>query len=233
LLRTIMIDETILRRVQKCLALSQSPEPHEAAAAMRQAQKLMEMHNISVADIDKTKIGEAEVKSAVSVSKVKDWELALVHTVASAFGCSIMWRASRSWASDVYGRYILVGSTSQVELAQYTCIVMLRKLIKARAEFVRDIGPYSSREYKSKAADSFCKGWIATIRKTVSEFALDDNTKVLIENHIKDRNPEGGKAKVKGRELSTAGYLHGQEAAKGESINRPMNAAAGNLMIGA
>lgn len=39
-----MNDQRILERIKKCLALSQSSEPHEAAAALRQAQKLMEMH---------------------------------------------------------------------------------------------------------------------------------------------------------------------------------------------
>ena len=33
--------EKLISRLKKCLALSASPEPHEAAAALRQAQKLM------------------------------------------------------------------------------------------------------------------------------------------------------------------------------------------------
>lgn len=42
-----MNHENILRKIQKCLALSKSANEHEASVALRQAQKLMELHNVS------------------------------------------------------------------------------------------------------------------------------------------------------------------------------------------
>lgn len=36
-----------LDKIKKCLALSKSSNPHEAAAALRQAQKLMHAHDIT------------------------------------------------------------------------------------------------------------------------------------------------------------------------------------------
>jgi hypothetical protein len=36
---TAYVDDKILNKIKKCLALSTSSEPHEAASALRQAQK--------------------------------------------------------------------------------------------------------------------------------------------------------------------------------------------------
>jgi len=67
---TTQPDEKILGKIKKCLALATSSEPHEAAAAMRQAQKLMELHGIGQIDVKRSDIGEVQVSSKVSVSKV-------------------------------------------------------------------------------------------------------------------------------------------------------------------
>lgn len=45
------MDKAVLERVRKLLALGQSSNPHEAAAAMGHAQKLMREHGISDADL--------------------------------------------------------------------------------------------------------------------------------------------------------------------------------------
>lgn len=57
----------ILDKIKKCLASSASANEHEAAAAPRQAQSLMRLHDI----------GEAEI----------EWEATLAGSVADAFGC--------------------------------------------------------------------------------------------------------------------------------------------------
>lgn len=216
------IDEGVLRRIKKCLALSQSPEPAEAAAAMRQAQKLMEMHGVSQVDLGRADLGEAEVKSKVSVSRIKDWELKLLNTIAKAFGCKMLWTSSSSYNRDVYGRYVLIGLKAQVQLAQYTADVLQRKIIKARSEFVRGLPSYYDRGVKTVQADGFCHGWVEAVGRTVHEFALNDDTKALIESEVEARST--GKAKVQHRKAGTMGLNAGYEAGSEESIHRPMGA---------
>ena len=46
-----MDQEKIIDKIKKCLALAKSDNPHEAATALRQAQKLMEQHNLTEQDI--------------------------------------------------------------------------------------------------------------------------------------------------------------------------------------
>lgn len=214
-------DERILNKIKKCLALSQSPEPAEAAAAMRQAQKLMEMHGISQADLGRADVGECEVKSKVSVSKIKDWELALINMVARAFGCKLLWMSSSSYSTDVFGRYVLVGLKTQVQLAQYTCEVLQRKLIKARSVFVQDLPGFYDRGSKTVRADGFCHGWVAAISKTVHDFAVEPDAQKMIDEEV-TRLKTGGEAKVQRRLGTQDSYRAGLEAAAGESIHRPV-----------
>jgi hypothetical protein len=214
------IDEKILSKIKKCLALSQSSEPHEAAAAMRQAQKLMELHGVSQADIGRADIGEAEVKSKVSVSRIKDWELKLLNLVAKSFGCKLIWFRSSSYSTDVFGKYILIGLKSQVQLAQYTADVMQRKLIKARGQFVSGFSDRLPRKSKTIEADGFCHGWVKAVSALVHEFALGAETKALIEAEVQSRAT--GKAPVQRRAAGQMGLNAGFEAGQGESIHRPM-----------
>ena len=224
-------DEKILNKIKKCLALSASSEPHEAAAALRQAQKLMEIHGISQIDVQRSDIGSTDVSSKVSVSKVNPWELKLMTTVANAFGCKLMWAPSYSWSVDIYGRYTFIGLKSQIELAQYTAEVMQRKLLKAKSVFAKTLAPHMSRATKTAQLDGFCMGWIIEVQKTVHAFALNEETRLMIEEFIQEKST--GKAKQKQKSFGASGFAAGKEAGAGESIHRPMGARVADLMIGA
>ena len=222
-------DEKILSKIKKCLALGQSSEPEEAAAAMRQAQKLMQMHGVTQTHLDRADIGEAVVKSKTSVSRVKDWELALVNTVARAFGCQLLWSKSFSDCSDPWGRYILIGLKSQVELASYTLEVLQRRLIKSRNSFVGGLSEYMSRREKTFEADGFCHGWVQAVSKTVIDFALTEIQTQL----IKDRAEEisSGTAKVRRRNVGTMGLQAGYNEGSGESIHRPVGRESHPMLV--
>ena len=213
-------NDRILDKIKKCLALSQSSEPAEAAAALRQAQKLMEIHSITQADLGRADLGEADVRSKVSVSRIKDWKLRLLNVVAKAFGCKLLWTKSSSYSVDVYGRYVLIGLKAQVQLAQYTADVLQRKLIKARGNFTNSLPSYLGRGEKTVQADGFCLGWVVAISKTVHEFTLNDETKQLIDGRVEELST--GEAKVKERRAGTMGLDAGYKAVASESIHRPV-----------
>jgi len=227
-----MDQDRVIEKIKKCLALSQSSNAGEAANALRQAQKLMELHGISQAAIGLSDVGEAKVKSMASVRRVKDWELRLLNMVAKAFGCRLMFLKSHSHAQDVFATYTLLGLKQQVEVAQYTAVVLQRRLMKARAEFVTGLtNPYMGRGEKTVEADGFCHGWVQAVERTVSAFALSDDQKAAIEEAFQSRT--GGRtSKVQRRRIGDHGMQAGYEAGQHESLNRPVHAAAPTLRIG-
>ena len=82
-----MTRDEALDKIKKCLALAASPEAHEAAAAMRQAQKLMAQFGLTETDVTLADVGEVR-QQAQNVPVVR-WEAALAGMVAGAFGCDM------------------------------------------------------------------------------------------------------------------------------------------------
>jgi len=52
--------ERIIRKIKRCLALSQSSNENEAATAMRQAQSLMYEYRLTEMDVRLSEVGEVE-----------------------------------------------------------------------------------------------------------------------------------------------------------------------------
>lgn len=65
----------ILDKIKKCLALAASANEHEAAAALRQAQKLMETHGFTDEDVLASQASEIGAKAGGSASSAT-WEMA-------------------------------------------------------------------------------------------------------------------------------------------------------------
>ncbi len=63
----------IIDKIKKCLALSRSANEHEAAAALRQAQKLMQQYRIEMSDVDMSDIAESGIAATVA-RKPARWE---------------------------------------------------------------------------------------------------------------------------------------------------------------
>lgn len=214
------IDPKILGKIKKCLALGQSPEPHEAAAAMRQAQRLMELHGVDQETIDLQDIGEASF-DGYTVTKIRRWEACLVSSVARAFGCKVVQAVGHG---RIVCSYTYIGTKDKAQLAAYTGQVLYRQCLRARAQWLQINVPASTpRGDKARLGDDFCLGWAVAVDKKVVEFAMPEGLRALVDQYAKERLNAKGKttAKDTGREVSGA-YTEGKEAAKDAYLHRPM-----------
>lgn len=106
-----------LDKIRKCLALSKSPEPHEAAAAMRQAQKMMEQLGVSEDDVDGIHIDDTLVRTregfgaCLFVNK-------LSQLVGRTFGVEVVNERNPGSADRLNVRYM--GPRGRTQLAEYT-----------------------------------------------------------------------------------------------------------------
>lgn len=222
---TESINPRAIDKIKKCLALSQSDNPHEAAAALRQAKAMMEKYGVSDAAITRSDIGESTTKTK-SRRSIPRWEVALITMVGSAFGCKTMYQA---WQ----GQYTFVGIKDKAELAAYTATVLLRRANTARKNYLDQItSQYRlTRGEKTKMADAFCLGWVHTINKTVSAFANPPEVEEVIAQHVADET-QGRATKTRdtiGKKLDGIAAFAaraGAAAASGESIHRPMGEAS-------
>jgi len=200
--------ERILGKIKKCMALGRSANEHEAAAAMRQARKLMEKHGLTESHVGLAEFGEKGVK--VGYRRFPNWLLSLSTVVGMAFQCS----SYTSWKSVDF-----VGRQENSVVAGYCLEVLLRQIRKARKEYLASLPKTgrSAAHLKRCLGDAYCEGWVAAVARKVEEFASP-----LTEQEESQHNKY--LAEVKGCQVNES--RKGQRKSAAESSDIAMTAAA-------
>lgn len=230
-----------IEKIKKCFALAKSDNPHEAAAAMRQAKALMEKFNISSADVSAADIGESSTESTTMArDKPAQWEANLAAMVGRAFGCKMMVsQIKRQFGRPLnQGEYVFIGLKHQAEVAAYTARVLIRNCKKARANFIENLPSTYKKSTKTKAGDAFATGWISETRKKVTEFANPESVQTAIDKHL-DKSLTSDKEAMTRKSISKQPTLReilsaeaGKKAAQSEQLHRPMGTNQAAAMIG-
>lgn len=206
----------VLDKIKKCLRLAASSNPHEAAAAMRQARALMEKYQVSDGDVLIADIQEATARSG---SKVKPplWESRLATVVAWAYSC-------RTIFVEGPGQWSFIGEMAEV--AGYAMTLLLRQVRQARRDYIADKLKRCKAATKTKRADVFCDAWVHAVRLKVAEFAgshkLSQATLTYVAQHypeLADLNTldRNANSKMSDRLLNDA--ANGIRAADGVQLN--------------
>jgi hypothetical protein len=86
------IDQNIIDKINKLLALGQSPNEHEAKLAIANAQKLLTKHNLSMKDILVKEDGIDIMEKNVSLdsTRVATWKSALLNALCFSNYCKLL-----------------------------------------------------------------------------------------------------------------------------------------------
>ncbi|WP_420996218.1 DUF2786 domain-containing protein [Cupriavidus sp. 30B13] len=174
---------TVLDKIKKCLALAESDNPHEAAAAMRQAQKLMEMHGVSADELAAVDVEEAWGRSCAT-QRPPRYEVALVSMIASAFGCDLVF-STRVMGERFAGGYAFIGMGAAATIAQYTYGVLGRQLRKSRTTYIKTKLKRCGPKNKVSRADVFCEGWVHAVRSLVEDIAIPKASSLAIDAYMR------------------------------------------------
>ena len=216
-------DEALLK-IKKCMALGTSTNPHEAAAAMRQAQKLMEQFGISETDVALADV--SEIRCRVAMQSGPRWEVRLANLVGEAFGCDVIWTGEQrvlegtSWCRSrrvVKVAFIGVGAAPQV--AAYSWEVLDRQCASQRLAHIRQQPKSCKPITRTARGDAFADGWVSGVRRTLQSFA-GDRHQGLIEQykavHFPNATTQESKSRAIGRNVKNdsivSGYMAGQDA---------------------
>lgn len=168
-----MIDQKIITKLQKLLALSASDNENEAALAMQKAEELMREHNLSVADVALDGSG-ADVDTTEIEGSTKNqqkWEMSLGAIITYSFnGKVVVSKNGNGWKfTFVAGR---------TDLAIITDLfARLRSTIKRMSKAYVDANRATSvnRDISSKTLhNSYRLGLINTINSRLK--SLKENT---------------------------------------------------------
>ncbi|WP_144372598.1 DUF2786 domain-containing protein [Vogesella urethralis] len=218
-----MQDESILRKIKKCLRLAESSNEHEAAAAIRQAQALMAKHGLSQADIAISDIRESNTKAGALTRPAK-WEQLLCGLIADAFGCKAI--HARQWNT---AHWVFIGRDANPDIASHAFAQLYRQIKRARKTFIETQCTYLRSQTKTRRADIFCQGWLSAVSKQITQHAGERDAEVIkqyMEIKHRDIGQLGASDRMKGRKATTgdalafhAGKATGADASLHHGIN--------------
>lgn len=165
---------TILEKIKRLLALSQSSNVHEAAAAMAAAAKLMAEHDVAEAELESSpELEEApELQTLIddSGARLSYWKAALSHMLVKAHDC----RGFTTWTLDNKRVYRIAGRPSQIATVRYLYAWLVLEITRL-TEVSGFKGVTSRNSFRIGAVDALREGMFKArekVRKTASGAAL-------------------------------------------------------------
>jgi hypothetical protein len=218
--------DDILDKIRKCFALANSCSEHEAAAALRQAQKLMALHKVSQAEMLAAGVSESKARSGAT-ARPAGWETYLAGCIAAAFGCKLIFRSGWNVAW-----WMFIGLPPANEIAAYSFEVLLRQALKARREFIAEaLKRTKKKSNKTRRADLFSEGWVRAACAQVAPLTPREGAEEAINAHMELKYPSLGKLSTTdrnaGRNLSERdqdAYRAGRSAGSGAQLHQGVGA---------
>ena len=166
--------DAALLKIKKCLALAGSSNPNEAAAAMRQAQKLMAMFDLTETDLSLAQVVESAVRARMT--SLVNWEVMMSQMVADAFGCHVYGVVKRSLNHTTFTwkrerSYVFVGVGASAEIAAYAYDILSRQCAKDRSSHIENQPKTCKQATKTARGDKYAQGWCFGVLGKLEAFA--------------------------------------------------------------
>lgn len=234
-----MTRDEALQKIKKCLALAASPEQHEAAAALRQAQKLMQQFGLSEVDVSLADVQEVG-KPAANAPLVK-WEAWLGHVVSEAFGCdhytSTHMVLSPNFTRRTKRTFVFIGVGAAAEVAGYAFEVLSRQCAKDRRAHIAKQPKTCKAKTKVARGDLYAEGWVQGVRGKLEAFARSEKESALITQYKEQHHPSMQKVdckdRTKGKNVKDSDFGHGFRAGRNAELHHGVGGKAKQALIGA
>lgn len=215
------VTPTVIDRIQKLLALTESPNEHEAALALQRASDLLLKYNLTRAEVEGRKlshdgVGERQIEVA---GKITDWHRALAVEIADHCFSRCICR---------HRGFIFVGASDNLEVARSLFTWTLRQLQRISLEAMLEQAGRGKRAARWRF--NFCLGAVLMIirrlrstRKTQEESDSQVPGLILVhgaaaEKYIEEHIPTKPMPKLRKARMSSA-LITGMIAGEKVSLN--------------
>lgn len=130
----------LLQRIKKLLALANSPNANEAAAALAKARQLMDDNGISSSTLEQADYGMVQIEGVQSRMNKHCWEFEILKCVNRAFGVTshiVPGSLYKHW-KEAPAVVTLIGDHASIQVASYAYHVLARGLKRAGAQFAKE-----------------------------------------------------------------------------------------------
>lgn len=187
------VDPKIFEKIKKCLRLAQSSNANEAAAAMRQAQKLMAMHGITAEDVDISDVETLKVAAGAGVTP-PNYIAMLANMVARAFGAKLVYHQVKITWGRWSGAVEFYGLNGAAEVSGYAFEVLGRQLRRDRETYLKTLNKRLKRSTKTRRGDLYAEGWLSAVSRQITPHSPTDAEKKTLDAYKANRWPEPLKA---------------------------------------
>ncbi len=193
--------ERALAKVKKLLRLAGSSNPHESAAALRQAQALMRQF-----EIDEAEVGQSDVVECVQKMRGKPpvYIVALINLLCSVFGCDSVHQRDSAY------QVVFIGVDGHVQMAHFAFLVLRRQI---EADRRRHLARVKKPRNRAARGDNFGVAWVHAVRALVETYATGIDPRVS--QHMSRNYPLLCREKAKSRTSDAAAKRAGLDAAAG------------------
>lgn len=220
----------ILRKVKACLRLAASSNPHEAAAALRQAQAMMRAHGIT--HTEAMDVDEAEVNTRARGAELARSVMWLASLAADGFGARLIVVCEKGWnsGSTVIRFY---GCDGAAEVAAFAFTVLRRHMDADRLKHITRVRKRGNREARGEV---FALAWVNAVAHLFPDAEVVDAKRLAIDDVMRARYPDAGTSS--GRDLTTRGKTRdddvwaGHMAGKNARLHRGMKGSAPKALGG-
>lgn len=216
------VEEKIIERVRKLLALSTSSNPNEAANAAAKAQELLQQYNLELSQVQANEQrGPEYIKSGAVLGGKQKWRHILLEVLCSHNFC-------KSFYYQGTPRAVIVGEKHNIEVVEYLYEHLLHELPLMASAAYKQSG---SVAHPVTWKDAFYIGATRSISERMHEERArfeqeSNNTRTLIV--LKDKElqqavqqffPNTARARAK-RVRSVEGYVEGVKAGQTVALRK-------------
>ncbi|MFM2485884.1 DUF2786 domain-containing protein [Celerinatantimonas yamalensis] len=215
------IRQKALQKIAKCLELGQSANIHEAAQAIRMAERLMRKHGLEQSDIDFIRMGTTRAKQLLPAQPGANI-LRIIRGINSRFGVEAVLLDHKGLK-----RLEFVGDAERAIFAAFAFDILYRSMQQEIGSFRTSlVGSGSSAQEQTRRVASFSAGWIEgaldklpNLNKEHSD-SLDD----YLDQQFKNLDRETFKAHLnQAMKQLTPDFESGMKKGKKIAINRPVS----------
>jgi len=217
--------ERKLDKIKKCLRLAKSSNEHEAAAALRQARKMMDEIGVSADDVAASGAAEARARSQ-AMQEPPSWEQTLAVAVAEAIGCGLYFSCGFDLGMiKKPGQYVFVGCGGDQAIAQYAFAVLHRQLKIARQRYFRVSLARCKRTIRVERADSFCAGWVFSVRTKIGALTIAPERATAINAYLSqiEMKPAPEQSASARADIRYNDFNTGYRAGRDVDLRKPVN----------
>lgn len=160
-------------KIKKLLALAQSPNEHEAKAALLKAKKLMAEHKLSeldVQDVEKQEVRDVIVDGIQASTRFNPWIVQLSAIIGRNYCC-------KAYRQKNYGKQLnsigFVGLEDDVEICVQVFRYAVDSVMSKLKEIKKENDLYSAR-YRKQLCDSYGYGFALGVGKAFEKQAEEN-----------------------------------------------------------